>query len=94
MTRRLFSFVLDVIGQGDTEIDCPEVGQTLGPGRNAFTATLEDVDAFRKSLEDLGVKVVEINVLDDIEPIPEDVIKEQNPELIPYFEHKKLLEGT
>lgn len=92
MSRRLVSFIVDVRNMpGEEEIELLEVGQVLGEGRNVFTCTIEDPDAFKTMLEGLGVKVVEMNLLDNIEPIPEEVIREHNPEFIPYLDSKRLI---
>jgi hypothetical protein len=42
---------------------------TLDTGINVFSAEVPDLDAFRGSLEALGIEVLEVHRLDDLEPV-------------------------
>jgi hypothetical protein len=45
----------------------------LDTGINVFNAEVPDLEAFRQELSDLGVQVLEVNRLDEHEPIQPDI---------------------
>jgi hypothetical protein len=47
----------------------------LDSGRNVFNSVVEDLDAFKKDLIDHGVKVLQVNRLDDFEQVTPDMEK-------------------
>jgi hypothetical protein len=83
MNRRLYSYSV----WSPDEAFFKEHLVALGPGTNAFTVSLLDVEAFRTELKEAGVKVLQENVLDEFEAIdpnlevPELVAARQDPRL-------------
>lgn len=65
MNRRLYSYSV----WSPDEAFFKEHLVALGPGTNAFTVSLLDVEAFRAQLKEAGIKVLQENVLDEFEPL-------------------------
>ena len=51
------------------EIWLPEHRLVLDRGNNAFTLLIEDVDTFRALLQEQGATVLQVNRLDEHEPV-------------------------
>jgi hypothetical protein len=62
-----YSFVVHAPG----EVDLPEQHLILERGMNAFNA-LVDLDSFKELLASNGVRITQVNRLDEHEPVPED----------------------
>ena len=48
----------------------PEYMVYLDRGRNVFNATMSDVEEFKRLLDAQGVKILQVNRLDEYEPVP------------------------
>jgi len=58
----------------------------LDKGVNTFTAVTDDVDGLVAHLESEGVKVTQVNQLDDLEPVPPEaslLLPGESPESLP-----------
>jgi len=51
------------------EVDLPEHMVTIGQGVDVFSARIDDVESFRQDLALEGVRVLEMHILDDLEPV-------------------------
>ena len=45
----------------------------LDSGRNVFNAVVKDLDAFKKDLTDQGVRILQVNRLDEFEQVTPDM---------------------
>lgn len=55
----LYSFVV----RTKEEVTIPSLRIVIGPGRDMFNAELSDLEAFKTSLQSMGVHVEQINTL-------------------------------
>lgn len=60
-----YSFI--VVAPG--EVPLPDYLVYLDTGRNVFNATVNDLDAFKQCLSDEGVQILQVNRLDEFEPV-------------------------
>lgn len=61
------------------EVPLPDYRLYLAHGRNVFNVFLPDVEAFRRTLADAGVTILQENRLDEFEPVPSDVVEALTP---------------
>lgn len=69
MTGKYYSFVV----WATDEVTLPEYHLVLDRGLNVFTATLEDVGAFRVLLHEANVVVRQVNLLDESKSFASEV---------------------
>lgn len=68
LAKGFYSFVV----HSPEEMGFPEYLLMLGEGVNTFNLTLEDPAEFSAVLLEHGVKIIEANRLDDLEPVTPD----------------------
>lgn len=62
-----------------SEVSLPAVRVVLERGPNMFNATIDDIESFRSSLLNEGVRIIKECRLDSLEPVPPEMAVGQLP---------------